>query len=299
MSFFSSIRDFLMDFPENQVINLEERVDSLITWLNETFNFIWDPLTLFLQHFAGTIGDILGFFPWSFYVVVLFIAGWRLTSLKTGILMGVLTLLIAVIGYWDEMILTLNIVLAGVILSIVLGLPFGIIMAKSKRLETVIRPVLDTMQTLPAYAYLIPALLFFGFGRAPGIVAVTIFAVVPLIRLTYLGITNIPTETKEAGIAFGSDTFQMLFKIELPQAIKSIATGINQTTMMAVSMVVLAAMIGGEGVGQTGVARILYTSVLQQKADTAVISGFVLVFLAIVLDRLIQGMADRTNKEAN
>ncbi len=298
-SFFQSVLDFFLDFPERFTVDATGGADRVITWLNETLDFIWSPLSNFFLHFANLVNNILTFLPWSFFVVAFFLAGWRLSGIKTGILVGALTAAIAVSGYWDPMVLTLTIIMVAVILSIFVGLPLGIIMSKSSKLEAVMRPMLDTMQTLPAYAYLIPALMFFGFGRAPGIFATTIFAIPPLIRLTYLGITNVSREIIEAGIAFGSSPFQMLFKIELPQALKSIAAGINQTTMMAVSMVVLAAMIGGEGAGARGVALTLYTAVLQQRAAQAVIAGFVLVFLAIVLDRLIQGIANRTDKEAN
>ncbi len=290
------LKNFFVEFPERLIYDPEARIARFIDWAGDTFAFLWGAIRQFLLRFADITHAFLDFVPWSVFVVVLFIAGWRLTSWKMGLLLAVLTFAIGMFGYWDNMLLSLTIILAGVIISVILGLPLGIIMSKSEKLEAVMRVVLDTMQTLPAYAYLIPALMFFGFGRAAGLVAVIIFALPPLIRLTYLGITNISDEMIEAGLSFGSSPMQMLFKIELPQALKSIAAGINQTTMMAVSMIVLAAMIGAEGAGRQGVALILYRAVVGQRAAEAVVAGFVLVFMAIILDRLIQGFTERFDK---
>lgn len=292
----NTLLNFLLDFPERFVYDPKESISRFIDWAEVTFEFFWEAIRQFLLRFADITHAFLNFVPWSVFVVILLLAGWRLTSWKTGVLLAVLTSAIAVFGYWDNMLLSLTIILAGVIISVFFGLPLGIIMSKSEKLESVMRVVLDTMQTLPAYAYLIPALMFFGFGRAAGLVAVIIFALPPLIRLTYLGITSISEEMIEAGLSFGSSPMQMLLKIELPQALKSIAAGINQTTMMAVSMIVLAAMIGAEGAGSQGVALILYTAVVSQRAAEAVVAGFVLVFMAIILDRLIQGFTNRFDK---
>lgn len=295
-TFLLSLKSFFVEFPERLIYDPEDRIESFINWIGDTFAFFWGAIRQFLLRFADITHAFLEFVPWWMFVILLFIAGWRLTSVKMGILMAVLSFAIGMFGYWENMLLSLTIILAGVIISIIFGLPLGILMSKSRRLESVMRVMLDTMQTLPAYAYLIPALMFFGFGRAAGLVAVIIFALPPLIRLTYLGITNIPTEMIEAGLSFGSSPWQMLKKIELPQALKSIAAGINQTTMMAVSMIVLAAMIGAEGAGRQGVALILYRAVVGQRAAEAVVAGFVLVFLAIILDRLIQGFTERFDK---
>lgn len=180
---------------------------------------------------------------------------------------------------------TLAIVIASVILSLVIGFPLGILISTSKRANSIVRPILDTMQTMPVFVYLIPALLFFGLGKAPAVIATTIYAVVPIIRLTAHGIRQIDKEVVEAAQSFGSTKFQSLIKVEIPQAIPTIMQGVNQTIMMAMSMVVTTSMIGATGLGME-----VLISVNRVEIGRGLISGTAVVIVAIVIDRLTQGL---------
>jgi glycine betaine/proline transport system permease protein len=157
-------------------------------------------------------------------------------------------------------------------------------MAKKIKVRNFLMPILDAMQTMPSFVYLIPAVMLLGLGKVPAVFATTIYAVPPVIRLTYLGISNVDKEVREAGLAFGSTPRQLLFKIELPQALSTIMTGVNQTTMMAIAMVVISSMIGAEGIGQE-----VLISINRLAVGRGFQAGFSIVFLAIILDRLLQG----------
>ncbi|MFP4177171.1 MAG: ABC transporter permease, partial [Acholeplasmataceae bacterium] len=231
---------------------------------------------------------LLAIIPWWIYILALFYAGWKFYSLKAGIFLSIMLFMIGMFGLWEMMIYTLAIVLISVIVSVLIGLPVGILMAKSNRTEQVLKPILDAMQTMPSMVYLIPAVLLFGLGKVPAVFATTIYAVPPLIRLTYLGITTVDREVIEAGLSFGSTPFQMLVKIEFPQALATIMTGINQTTMMAMAMVVIASMIGAEGIGNE-----VLVAIRRIEVGRGVQAGLAIVFLAIILDRVLQGFAHR------
>ena len=184
---------------------------------------------------------------------------------------------------------TLAIILASVIISLLIGFPIGILLSKSDRANSIMRPVLDTMQTMPVFVYLIPALLFFGLGKAPAVIATTIYAVVPIIRLTNLGIRQIDGEIVEASKSFGSTKMQSLVKVQIPQALPTIMTGVNQTLMMAISMVVTTSMIGATGLGMEvllGVNRV--------EIGRGLLSGTAVVIIAVVLDRLTQGLVNKS-----
>jgi glycine betaine/proline transport system permease protein len=201
-----------------------------------------------------------------------------------GIVLAVLLFTIGMFGLWEMMIYTLAIVLISVLVSLLVGIPTGIVMAKKLKVKNFLMPILDAMQTMPSFVYLIPAVMLLGLGKVPAVFATTIYAVPPVIRLTYLGISNVDKEVREAGLAFGSTPRQLLFKIELPQALSTIMTGVNQTTMMAIAMVVISSMIGAEGIGQE-----VLISINRLAVGRGFQAGFSIVFLAIILDRLLQG----------
>jgi len=181
---------------------------------------------------------------------------------------------------------TLGLVIAATLAALGLGLPLGVLMAKNDMVASGVRPVLDFMQTLPAFVYLIPAVIFFGTGRVPGTIATVIFSMPPAVRLMNLGIRHVPTENVEAGRAFGCNSMQLLFKVQLPLALPSIMAGINQTIMLALSMVVIASMIGAGGLGDPVLAGIQ-----QLRLGTGFEGGLGVVILAIILDRLTQSFA--------
>ncbi|SFM67978.1 ABC transporter permease [Thermodesulforhabdus norvegica] len=186
---------------------------------------------------------------------------------------------------------TIALVTTSVFISVVLGLPLGILAARSDRFDAFIRPILDGMQTIPSFVYLIPAIMLFGIGNVPGVLATVVFSLPPMVRLTNLGIRQVDPEVVEAGRAFGSTSWQLLVKIQLPLALPAIMTGVNQTVMMALSMVVVAAMIGAGGLGY----KILY-SIQRVNLAVGVESGLGILFIAMILDRILQGITRRQQK---
>lgn len=219
---------------------------------------------------------------WVFAIVTAAIGFWRL-GWKFALFCFASCGLIFVMGFWPQTMITLALIFASTIISLVLGLPLGIWMAKSNRVASLIRPVLDFMQTMPAFVYLIPAAMLFGLGRVPGVLATVIFAMPPVVRLTNLGIRQVSKEQVEAGITFGCTPTQLLFKVQLPSAMPSVMAGINQTIMMALSMVIIASMVGAGGLGNDVLSGI-------SKLDIGLgfESGLAVVLLAIILDRITE-----------
>jgi glycine betaine/proline transport system permease protein len=213
-----------------------------------------------------------------FIGVGLWRVGWRFALFTTASL-----LLIFATGFWDQTVITLGLTLSSTIISLVLGIPLGIWAAKSKWVAAIVRPILDLMQTMPAFVYLIPAAMLFGLGRVPGILSTVIFAMPPAVRLTSLGIRHVNREIVEAGQAFGCTPWQLLYKVQFPNALPSIMQGVNQTIMMALSMVIIASMVGAGGLGNDVLASI-------QRLDIGLgfESGLSVVLLAIILDRITE-----------
>ncbi len=196
--------------------------------------------------------------------------------------------LVGALGQWDPAMQTLALVLVSVGVSILIGLPLGVWCARSAWGRRVVLPLLDLMQTIPSFVYLIPAAMLFGLGKVPAILATVIYAVPPLIRLTDLGLRQVSVEAVEAARAFGSTRWQLLAKVQIPLSLPSIMQGVNQTTMMALAMVVIASMIGARGVGET-----VLVGLQRNDPGTGLVGGLVIVILAIVLDRLLQSYARR------
>jgi glycine betaine/proline transport system permease protein len=250
-----------------------------------------------LAHFGGafeTASALIGFVagglevalgavpPWLTTILLVVLSVWRV-SLGFGAFTALSLALIVGMGLWTETMSTLALVLSATLISLALGLPLGVWAAKSDRVNRLLRPLLDLMQTMPAFVYLIPAVMFFGLGRVPGTVATVIFATPPAVRLTNLGIRNVPREMVEAGRAFGCTAWQLLIGVQLPAALPSIMAGVNQNTMLALSMVVIASMIGAGGLGNEVLRGI-------QRLDVGLgfEGGIGVVLLAIILDRITQ-----------
>ncbi|CAO3410251.1 ABC transporter permease [Azospirillum largimobile] len=236
-----------------------------------------------VEGLGGTLDSLLlGVPPWLLALVLAAIALWRV-----GRGFALFTLLafagIFVMGLWEPTISTLGLVLASTALSLIGGVPLGIWMARSRIADGVGKTLLDLMQTMPAFVYLIPAVMFFGLGRVPGIIATVVFAMPPAVRLTALGIRQVPEELVEAGRAFGCRSHQLLFKVQLPNALPSIMAGVNQTMMMALSMIVVASMIGAGGLG-----NVVLQGIQRLDIGLGVQSGLSVVLLAVVLDRITQ-----------
>jgi glycine betaine/proline transport system permease protein len=252
--------------------------------MTDTFTSQFRAFSNFLEELIqGLEAGLLYVHPLLLILIFTVLAWLIRRSVKTGLFCLLGFLLLLNLGLWTEMVATLALIVTSTIISLVIGIPVGIINARSRLLYVITRPILDFMQTIPPFVYLIPALMFFGIGEVPGVIATVVFAMPPAIRLTCLGIQQIPNELIEAGRAFGCNTWQMLWKIELPTAFPSIMMGVNQTIMMALSMVVIAALIGAEGLG-SAVMRSLATVDVGLGFE----SGLGIVILAMLLDRIVR-----------
>lgn len=209
---------------------------------------------------------------------------WRV-GFGFAVFTGVALYLVNHMGLWGAMMETLSLVIASTLIAIAVGLPLGIAMARRDTVATIVRPILDLMQTMPAFVYLIPAAMFFGLGAVPGAIATVIFSMPPVVRLTNLGIRQVHAEFIEAGHAFGCTSLQLLFKVQLPNALPSIMAGINQTIMLSLSMVVIASMIGAGGIGNT-----VLTGIQRLDVGTGFEGGLAVVILAVILDRITQSL---------
>ncbi|GAF64201.1 proline/glycine betaine ABC transporter permease protein [Bacillus sp. TS-2] len=268
---------------------LAEWIHHFVEWLKNAGGF-FNGIRSVIDQLVTGIEWLLDFPPAWLFILIMVGLTVLLNRKKWGLAVFVLLglYLIYNLGYWDGLIRTLALVLSSGIIAIFIGIPLGIWMSKSKIVESIFKPVLDLMQTMPAFVYLIPAVAFFGIGMVPGIVASVIFAMPPTVRLTNLGIKQVSKELIEAADAFGSTPAQKLFKVELPMARGTIMAGVNQSIMLALSMVVIAAMIGAPGLGQE-----VYYAVGQNNVGKGFETGIAIVIIAIILDRLTQSF----NKE--
>lgn len=286
--------DWLYDFPFKISINYKA-IDSTVTGWSIKFDAFFSIIKGFLQNLVTSINELLDFIPWSVLVLLVVVISWKVSGkIRKGILYGALLSLIGAVGLWSLMIETLSIIIASVIISLVLGFPIGILLSTSDRVDRIMRPILDTMQTMPVFVYLIPAMVFFGLGKPPAVIATTVYAIVPMIRLTNHGIRQINKEVVEASLAFGSTKIQSLVKVQIPQALPTIMTGVNQTLMMAMSMVVTTSMIGASGLGME-----VLIAVNRVEMGRGLVSGSAVVIIAIILDRITQGLIHSSEVESD
>lgn len=259
--------------------------EDIINWQTDHFEVVFNAISHGVTAILNGLEFVL-LLPHPVLMIALMtaLAGW-LARRSVAIFSVIGLLLIYNMGYWISMMETLSLVLASVLISLLIGVPLGIWAAKSALAERIIRPVLDVMQTLPAFVYLIPAVLFFKLGPVPGVIATMIFSLPPAVRLTCLGIQQVSKEIREAAVSFGSNPRQLLFKVELPVALPSIMAGINQTIMLALSMVVISGMIGAGGLGNE-----VLKGITQLKIDLGFEAGISIVILAIYLDRVTQSL---------
>ncbi|MFA9422681.1 MAG: ABC transporter permease [Sedimentibacter sp.] len=261
--------------------------DLIVEWLRDNAQWFFLPIKNFLKEIVdGLSAGLLAIHPLIFVVIMVLLTIYitkKVWGLPVFVLLGLL--LIQNLGYWEGTMLTLSLILTSSLISIVLGIPLGIWMSSSKTVQDILSPVLDFMQTMPAFVYLIPAVSFFGIGMVPGVIASVIFAMPPVVRLTNLGIRQVSMELIEAADAFGSTSRQKLLKVQLPMAKKTIMAGVNQTIMLALSMVVIASMIGADGLGVE-----VFRAVTRNEAGQGFASGLAIVILAIIIDRVTQAV---------
>ena len=269
-------------FPIEQ-LPVADWVEAATNWLTVTFSGLFGAIQTGGSAFMNGITNLLLLIPpFAFILIVAVIAYFaskKQLSLSAFALVGLGYILNQ--GLWSELMNTVTLVLVSSVISIIIGVPLGIWSAKSKTVHNILKPILDFMQTMPAFVYLIPAVAFFGIGIVPGTFASVIFALPPTVRFTELGIKQISTELVEAADAFGSTGKQKLFKVELPLAKSTIMAGVNQTVMLALSMVVTASMIGAPGLG-----RQVLTALQRASVGSGFVSGLAIVILAILIDRL-------------
>ncbi len=279
-------------FPDSWNLGLRDPLNSFKRWVvvnrnsHPIFLFFFEPLSAAIDFGLRRVEGFLLWLPWPVVVLAFFIAGERIAGLRLGLLTTLCLVPMGLFGLWDESLQTLALMVTAVLFTLLIGLPAGIWSARSDRVERVLRPVLDAMQTMPAFVYLIPVLLFFGVARVPSIIATVIYALPPAIRLTSLGIRSVPDEALEAAAAFGSTDRQILRKVQLPLALPTIMVGVNQTIMMALSIVVIAALIGAGGLGD-----VVLKSLRRLQVGAALEAGLAIVLLAVLLDRISDALS--------
>lgn len=260
---------------------VEDFIDWLTINLAPFFTGIKEGLSSLINGFEFVFNGI----PFYITIALLAVLAWRLAGRGIGIFTTVGLLLIVSMNLWSQTMETLALVFTSTLIALLLGLPLGILMARKDGANKVIRPVLDFMQTMPAFVYLIPAVYFFDLGQVPGAVATVIFAMPPVVRLTSLGIRQVPPDVVEASKAFGSTSGQLLWKVQIPMAMPTILAGLNQTIMLSLSMVVISAMIGAGGLG-----NVVLQGITQMKMGQGFEGGLAVVILAMVIDRITQSL---------
>ena len=265
-------------------------IDDFVNWLQVEGSWLFDGLSAGVTYALIYIENALKWLPWPVVVLALallsFAVGhWTLLGFTVAAL-----LFIGFMGLWENTIDTVALMVVSVVISVAIGLPLGVFGARNELADNIMRPILDAMQTMPSFVYLLPGVLFFGLGAPAGVFATIIYAVPPVIRLTNLGIRQVSAEAVEAARSFGTTPFQLLTKVQIPMALPTIMAGVNQTTMMALAMVTIASMVAAGGLGDN-VLRALQ----KNQSGNGAIAGLAIVFLAIIIDRLTQSVARQQN----
>ena len=267
---------------------LDKWVEAVVDVMDAQLGFLFDLISAGIGGTVDLFHAVLTGLPFWLLIVLFTVLAYRVGRLPIALFTFIGLVLIDNLGYWENSMETLALVLTAGLISVVIGVPMGIWCAKKDSVQNVITPLLDFMQTMPAFVYLIPAIFFFGLGKVPGVIASVIFAMPPTIRLTNLGIRQVPVDLVEAADAFGSTYLQKLLKVQLPIAKTTIMAGINQSIMLALSMVVIASMIGAKGLGAD-----VYRAVTQINIGAGFEAGLAIVIIAILLDRITQGAGKR------
>ena len=265
---------------------IADGLQTATKWLTTAGDFIFDPISEGIETSILWIKKILLWIPWPVLIVGVTLLALRLAGLPASAFTAFALLLIGLSGLWPSAMETIALMVTAVAISVALAIPLGIMAARSDKVDAIMRPILDAMQTMPSFVYLVPVIFFFGLGNPPAVMATIVYAIPPAIRLTNLGIRQVPSETVEAARAFGASPKQLLLKVQLPLALPTIMAGINQTIMMALAMVVIASMVAAGGLGQD-----VLTAIGGLKVGDSIVAGTAIVFLAIIIDRITQGIA--------
>lgn len=280
---------WLVQFPiDNATLHdpAERGIETGLDYAIVNYAAFFDQITAALRWTLNGLETLFVETPWPVVIIVIAVMAWRVAGPRVAIFTLASIAYIAVLGYWERAMSTVALLGTAAVISIAIGIPLGIWFSRSDRAYQFGRPVLDFMQTMPAFVYLIPVIAFFGTGKPPGILVAIIFGLPPIVRLTNLGLREVPDELKEAAAAFGANRFQILRDVELPQARTSIMAGINQTVLFCLSAIVIAALIGAKGLGQDVLQALQYASKGQ-----GVLAGIAILLCAMVIDRMVQGVS--------
>ncbi|HEV7250567.1 MAG TPA: ABC transporter permease subunit [Shinella sp.] len=279
-------RTLFKAFPSDPAWNSDTAawLDTAIGSLSSTVAPAAGALTRAINGMLGLMEGILTQTPWPVVMAVILALAWQLAGFRVFLLTFVAVSYLAILGYWEKSMQTVALLGTAALISIAIGIPLGVLCGYNKRVAAIVRPLLDFMQTMPAFVYLIPVIALFGIGKPSGIIATIIFGIPPVVRLTALGIASVPASVREAAVAFGASSTFILFKVDLPTAAPSIMAGISQTILMCLSMVVIAALIGAKGLGEDVLHALQYAAQGQ-----GLLAGLAILLCAIVLDRVVQG----------
>ncbi len=286
------MNEWIFNFPKNLRVDIMKPIDDAIGYMIEHWGGFFDALSDGLRALLSSVRWGIDLIPWWLMIALVFVLTFKISKhISRAVLYAGLMFLIGLIGLWSQMYATLAIIVASVMLALLFGFPLGILISFSNRAGRMVRPLLDTMQTMPSFVYLIPAVMLMGLGNAPAVIATLIYAMPPIVRMTNHGIRSVDAEVVEAANAFGSTKWQLLTKVLIPQAMPTIMAGVNQTMMMAISMVVTCSMIGAAGLG----AEVL-KGINRLESGRGFAAGIAIVIIAIVLDRLTQGLTGKGGK---
>ena len=278
-------------FPESWNIGMAEPITGVQSWVrknrssNWLFRFLFNPLISVVEFGLNSVESLFLWLPWFIPPVVVFLIIARTRRWGVATFTACVVIYPGVVGVWPESIVTISLMAVSVAISILIGVPLGVLTALNKRFESILRPILDGMQTVPATVYLIPIVLLFGIGPAPAAIATVIYAIPPMIRLTCLGVQQVPKSAVEAAHMFGATKRQILAKVQLPLAVPSIIAGINQTVMMALGIVVIATLVGAGGLGQE-----INQTVRRLEPGRGLVVSLAVVAVALVLDRVCRSL---------
>ena len=283
-----------MAFPTEWGRPIGSAIDEWILWLTVNLAWLFDGIKIAIIKVLVFIEGILLWIPWPVTILAVTLVAWKISGRTIAIFSALSLVLLGLMGrlpggtssLWEGSMETLALIFVSVSISLAFGIPLGVLGSRSSLADSIMKPVLDGMQTMPSFVYLIPGILLYGLGNVPAVMATVIYAIPPVIRLTNLGIRQVPAETVEAARSFGSTPMQLLAKVQIPLALPTIMAGINQTTMMALAMVVIASLVGAGGLGEA-VLRALGRT----EAGNSAIAGLAIVVLAIIIDRITQSAA--------
>jgi len=266
-------------------------VNVAVDWLTVNLAVFFDAISDVIRVILTNLEHFLYWLPWPVVIAIFVLIAWRVTGWRVALFVGAGLYFMGALGLWEASMTTLALIITAVAISLLIGIPLGIMAARYNTVWAVLRPILDAMQTIPSFVYLIPAIMFFGIGNVPGVIATVIFAVPPAVRMTNLGIREVSSDVVEAAVAFGSTARQLLTKVQLPLARPTIMAGVNQTIMLALSMVVVAGLVGAGGLGEQIVRALGHVDV-----GRGTEAGLAILVIAIILDRITMTLGQRRKK---